>query len=190
MALMNTPYYSDYDSASPGATASDVSENEDDSFIPPVLKPTMKPISIAELINEREDAPKNELDRAVATLVNLDDITRPLETPEQAKTVRRIQEKKTSNKVKSTPLPANIPKWQLGAQPCLKDIKEHSVPKQPAKEVMRTHAFDPNAVHAGMMVMYGTTSMNTAPAYAGNHPGQFVHHLPPSNQVHYAYRAY
>ena len=166
--LANAPHFYEYGSASPGATMSDVSEHEDDSppvtpEKPEILKPTMAPLTIVEM-EEREMENMNEVDRAMKTLVNLGDITRCNETPEQAKTSRRREEDRRNDTTKSSPLPPTAAAWQVGANPALGDIQKHKPTKEaPKKEVMRTHAFDPNAAQAGMMVVYGATSSLPAP---------------------------
>ena len=112
---------------------------------------TMEPLNLHE-IETREQPPMSDMDRAMQTLVNFDDLTQLKETPEQIKT----REKKQNKQVRSKPLPPTPQDWTLGMNACLSDIREHAQPKPTLqKEIMRTHAFDPAAVHAGMMVVYG-----------------------------------
>jgi hypothetical protein len=107
-----------------------------------MVTPTMmKPLN---LVEEEDFAQPHltDLERAMKHLVNFDDITEPLETPEQIKTKLRHMEKQ--------PTPP------------------------PTKEVMRTHAFDPAAAHAGRMVVYGQTSLPVVSGFgAGFHSGQY-----------------
>eukprot|EP00527_Entomoneis_sp_CCMP2396_P007457 CAMPEP_0198152016 /NCGR_PEP_ID=MMETSP1443-20131203/58128_1 /TAXON_ID=186043 /ORGANISM="Entomoneis sp., Strain CCMP2396" /LENGTH=175 /DNA_ID=CAMNT_0043817889 /DNA_START=48 /DNA_END=571 /DNA_ORIENTATION=- len=141
----------------------DSSHDTPDKNSPPVLKPTMAPISIAEMQGTKS-APVDEIERAFKCLVNLDDISHEVETPEQAKTARLMKEKKAT-KGKSRPVPPTAPEWNLGFNPSLGDIKEKAAPKQEQKkEIMKTHAFDPNAAQAGMLVVYGATQGFGQPA--------------------------
>ncbi|KAL7557196.1 hypothetical protein ACA910_001202 [Epithemia clementina (nom. ined.)] len=157
LQLTNAPHYLEYGDASPGATISDVSDYEEDSpYSTPekAIRPTMAPLTIVEM-EEREMENMDDVDRAMKTLVNLGDLTRPAETPEQAKAMRRKEESKRNNKTKSSPVPPAAAPWQAGNNVALGELQKHKSVKAPAKEVMRTHAFDPNAAQAGMMVVYG-----------------------------------
>ena len=132
-----------------------------------VLKPTMQPISIVEM-DERDQPPLSEMEKALKSLVNLSDITETMETPEQAKTLRN---KEKNQPQKSKALPPVTPGWNLGLRPTLASIKEQGQPKAPPKrEIMRTHAFDPAAAQAGMMVVYGAASFGAGmqPQYPAN----------------------
>jgi hypothetical protein len=137
-----------------------------------MVTPTMmKPLN---LVEEEDFAQPHltDLERAMKHLVNFDDITEPLETPEQIKTKLRHMEKQP---LKSKPLPPKEPEWHLGLTPLLADIQKHKQPTPPpTKEVMRTHAFDPAAAHAGRMVVYGQTSLPVVSGFgAGFHSGQY-----------------
>ena len=75
--LTYSPHYAEYDSASPSATMTDVSEDGSEAtpekdFSPVTLKPTMAPISIAEM-EEKEPFDTDDIQRAFKSLVNLDD---------------------------------------------------------------------------------------------------------------------
>lgn len=148
-------------------------------FAHPVT-PTMEPLSIGEM-EEREAPPAlSHLEKAVRSLVHLDDITETVETPEQRKS---RQHKMAHQPVQSKPLPPTQADWNLGLQPRLGDIKQNAPPKvQSGKEIMRTHAFDPAAAQAGMMVVYGAT-----PAMAAvQQPGFGYHHqYQPQQQYYY-----
>lgn len=152
-------------------------------FAHPVT-PTMAPLSIVEL-EEREAPPASSpLDKAVRSLVNLDDISETIETPQQ-----RIyqQNKIAKQRPHSKPLPPKQADWTLGLQPRLGDIQQHAPPNQaPTKEIMRTHAFDPAAAQAGMMVVYGsatTAAVQQGFGYQHQHPspqcGYYHHQQPP-----------
>jgi len=139
-------------------------------FAVPVT-PTMEPLSIGEL-EEREAPPASSpLDKAVRSLVNLDDISETIETPQQ----RIYQQNKIAKQPPhSKPLPPKQADWTLGLQPRLGDIQQHAGPKHPpTKEIMRTHAFDPAAAQAGMMVVYGsatTAAVQQGFGYQHQHP--------------------
>lgn len=123
----------------------------------PVVAPklSMEPLNVHEL-NVSEDPHVSELERAMQALVNLSDISEVVESPEQFKSK---QKKIAEQPKKSRALPPTKPSWQLGGNPSLSDIRQHSEPKrEPAKEIMRTHAFDPAAAQAGMMVVYGAAA--------------------------------
>jgi len=155
----------------------------------PVVQLSMEPLSLRDLDAKPE---MSEHERAIHALVNLDDLTEAVTTPEQQK----AQEKKAQNQPsKSRPLPPTAADWHLGMNPKLGDIKEHAPPKsQPAKEIMRTHAFDPAAVHAGMMVVYGATSSLPQQQQmgfgAGVHPShyQYQHQQYAQSQQYYGYQ--
>ena len=172
--LTYSPHYAEYDSASPSATMTDVSEDGSEAtpekdFSPVTLKPTMAPISIAEM-EEKEPVDTDDIQRAFKSLVNLDDLTRELETPEQAKTARLLKEKKERATDKSRPLPPTKPDWSIGSNASLSNIKEKAPAKDvPKKEIMKTHAFDPNAAQAGMMVVYGATQGPPPPQVGYGH---------------------
>jgi len=123
--------------------------------------PTMEPLELHE-IELREGPELSEVDQGVKTLVNLDDITDVKQSPAEIKAAKEKVEKEP---FKSKPLPPTKPEWHLGMNPRLGDIKEHAPAKEaPAREIMRTHAFDPRAAQAGMMVVYGAT-MPMQPQY-------------------------
>lgn len=174
LQLANAPHYLEYGNASPGATSTDVSDYKDNSspYNTPekakVLKPTMAPLTIVEM-EEREMQHMDEVEKAMKTLVNLGDLTRVNDTPEQVKANRRKEEQRRSNTVKSTPAPPAAASWQVGANAALGDLQKHKPTKETKKEVMKTHSFDPQAAQAGMMVIYGAS-----PAQQGS--------LPPPNQ--------
>lgn len=137
------------------------------------VMPTMQPLSMEE-IEAREQPPLSPMEKAVKSLVNLDDITEKFETPEQKKT---IEKKKQNQPCRSKPLPPTPAEWHLGTKPKLGDIKQHAPPKKaPAKEIMRTHAFDPAAVHAGMMVVYGATIPQPSGFGAGVHQSHYQYY--------------
>jgi hypothetical protein len=131
----------------------DRSDSSMRSSSPQVITPTMAPLSMEEL--ESRDGPlMSDMEKALKALVNFDDISETIVTPER----RKAEEKKMQLKPKkSKPLPPTAPEWHLGSKAALGDIKKFTPPKAPAKEIMITHAFDPAAVQAGMLVVYGST---------------------------------
>lgn len=175
LALTNAPYYANYETNTPStATLTDVSECDFEESpktdISPTFKPTMAPISLAEMQEHGPEA-ADELSRAFKSLVNLDDITFENDAPEDAKMARLIESKKLDSNT-SKPVPAAAPQWHLGKNACLEEIQQNKAPKEvPKQEIMRPHAFDPRAAHAGMMVVHGSTPLMTQPHFhAGVHP--------------------
>lgn len=188
-ALTYMPHYSEqaYQSSSGGAVQEEPPKTVTPDKQPKaVLKPTMEPISIVEM-EERNEAPLSAMEKAVKALVNLEDITETLETPEHAKALRR---KDQNQPPRSKPLPPATPEWHLGLRPALTDIQHHSQPKAaPKKEIMRTHAFDPAAAQAGMMVLYGSSFIPASSGFgAGIHQSQYYnsgYHM--QQRMHTAY---
>jgi hypothetical protein len=123
----------------------------------------MQPLSLEDLaVAEEEKAvsrPLTDVERAVASLVNLGDIQETVVTPEQRKTMQ-VKESQIRAAKKSKPAPPSAPGWRMGQGATLGDLQR--APKtlvassESKKEVMRMHAFDANAVHAGLMVVYGS----------------------------------
>jgi hypothetical protein len=185
LALTYTPHYSEqaYQTSSAMVTEEEFAhEVTPDKPQKPVLKPTMEPISIVEM-EERDQPEVSAMQKAVLSLVNLDDITEVVETPEQARAARMKKTKQQSSK----PLPPSKPVWHLGFNPKLGDIKETAQPKAtPQKEIMRTHAFDPAAAQAGMMVLYGATLPPSSGFGAGVHQSHYNHN-PHQHRMHAAY---
>jgi hypothetical protein len=136
----------------------------------------MEPVNLHEL-ETRGKPQMSEVERAMHALVNLDNITETIETPAQIK-AKKEMEKKNSGKV-SKPLPPAKADWRVGAQATLADIREHKVPAATKTEIMRTHAFDPAAVHAGMMVPYGSTMSPQPQAYYQQQPQSGMYYQPP-----------
>jgi hypothetical protein len=146
------PYHQTYSQALVPLSL-DISDSSMQSSSPQVITPTMAPLSMEEL-ESREGPPMSDMEKALKALVNFDDISETIVTPEQ----RKAEEKKMQVKPKkSKPLPPTAPEWHLGSKAALGDIKKFTPPKAPAKEIMITHAFDPAAVQAGMLVVYGST---------------------------------
>jgi hypothetical protein len=141
----------------------DRSDSSMRSSSPQVMTPTMAPLSMEEL-ESREGPVMSDMEKALKALVNFDDITEAIVTPER----RKAQEKKMQLKPKkSKPLPPTAPEWHLGSKAVLGDIKKFTPPKAPAKEIMVTHAFDPAAVQAGMLVVYGSAGSGGIPQGQG-----------------------
>lgn len=110
-------------------------------------------------LHETDSSPQSvrqlsELEAAMQSLVNFDDINEPAESPMKLTMVK--EEEKVKNPSQSKGLPPVNASW-LGREAPLSEIKTHAAPRAaPSKEVMRTNAFDPSAQHAGMIVTYGT----------------------------------
>jgi hypothetical protein len=143
-------------------------EESSGSFDPSPVKLTMQPLTLEEvdevLMHEEgmpmPKRPLTDVDKAMASLVNLGDIKENKLTPEQRKAMQ-AKELKLQAKKKSQPAPPSAPTWRMGDSATLGDLQQtpkddKNKDKGPKKEIMRTHAFDPRAVHAGMMVVYGT----------------------------------
>lgn len=120
----------------------------------PQVQLTMKPLTFDEIETQTASASASSpMEKAVKSLVNLDDIGQSRQSPEQIK----YQNNRVVNQHPvSKPLPPTKADWSLGMKPTIGEIKSKAPPKAPpSKEIMRTHAFDPAAVHAGMMVVHG-----------------------------------
>jgi hypothetical protein len=130
------------------------------SVVSPETSPSPQAVAPAALtmsghLQVPEEEPLSQMELALKSLVNFDDIATPLKTPEQLKREQK-KEEEAGKHPKSYGLPPTTPSWHLGNKACLNDIKENTEPRAaPSKEVMRTHAFDPRAAAAGMMVVYG-----------------------------------
>eukprot|EP00547_Thalassionema_nitzschioides_P004505 CAMPEP_0194204072 /NCGR_PEP_ID=MMETSP0156-20130528/3694_1 /TAXON_ID=33649 /ORGANISM="Thalassionema nitzschioides, Strain L26-B" /LENGTH=476 /DNA_ID=CAMNT_0038929993 /DNA_START=70 /DNA_END=1500 /DNA_ORIENTATION=- len=115
---------------------------------------------------EPESSPQSvrqlsELEQAMQNLVNFDDINEPAVVPMQLTMVQKEEKKKNSGKSKG--LPPSKAAW-LGNNAPLSEMQAHAAPRNaPSKEVMRTHAFDPAAQQAGMMVVYGSQTNQPPP---------------------------
>lgn len=130
---------------------------------PAVVTPPQAPqqLTMTQLMDAPvEEEPVDEMDRALKNLVNIDDLATETTAPEQ----KQVEEKRAENKNKgkSKPLPPTTPSWHLGMKPALSDIKANAPAREaPSKEIMRTHAFDPRAAQAGMMVIYGAPQISS-----------------------------
>jgi hypothetical protein len=108
----------------------------------------------------------SDLEKAMQSLVNFDDISEPAVSPLKLTMVKEKEEKK--NMGKSRPLPPAAPAWNVGAQASLADIQAHASPRAaPSSEVMRMHAFNPAAGQAGMLVVYGSSPREAPPLQRG-----------------------
>jgi hypothetical protein len=145
----------------PVAVSPDNSESSKTPSSPKVVTPTMAPMSLEQL-ESRDGPPMTAMEKALKALVNLEDISETVVTPEQ----RKAGEKKMQIKPKkSKPLPPTAPEWHLGSKAALGDIKKFTPPKAPAKDIMIIHAFDPAAVQAGILVAYGATFPQAAQGF-------------------------
>lgn len=157
----------------------------------PSSQPTLTMAAPLDL--EKEEEPVSEMERALQTLVNFDDIATPMKTPQQRKKEEKLEQERKS-RPKSEPLPPTKLAWHLGDKAALNDIKENAEPRAaPSKEVMRPNAFDPRAAHSGMMVVYGSPAPQLQPQGFGvpaqmaayhNHMGYY------HQQPQQAYAAY
>lgn len=100
---------------------------------------TMAPLSFQDVSAAKEDD-MTPIEKAMSSLVNLENISEKVEANQRSK-----------------PRPPATPQWNLGQNASLSDIKSTAPLKQPTN-VMRTHASDPAAAQAGMMVTYGATN--------------------------------
>jgi hypothetical protein len=120
----------------------------------PTVALTMAPLTVED-IEDRRVPEMTGMAKAVHCLVNLNDINEKQASPEDRKFEQKKQQSRHEGQ--SKPLPPRQPDWSLGLQPNLQAMKGHAPAKSvPKKEIMRPHVFDPNAVHAGMMVAYGS----------------------------------
>ena len=134
-------------------------------------QPKLSMNSPTSVFADLDDEPRDDVERALKSLVNLDDITEKPISPEELKLTMIKKEKEEKNPHKSKPLPPTAPAWHLGSQPSLGEIQAHTTKTAPSKEVMRTHAFDPNAAHSGMMVVYGAPQPPPQQQYIPQAPG-------------------
>ena len=156
----SSPSFSDSASGATATLPTSSPENEA-PITPEVSRPPLtmnSPVSVLDI-----DAPKNQMEKALHQLVNLDDITETNASPEQRKVAQK-KEEAMKTAPKSHGLPPTAPAWHLGTAPSLNDIKHHA-PEKPAaaKDVMRMHAFDPAAAQGGMMVVYGAAATPPPP---------------------------
>ena len=152
------PSYPSYAAPAPVSPESATSNWDEGAQSPPhhpVVTLTMQPLSLEEM-EEQARPSQSEMEKAMHSLVNLDDISEKIVTPEQ----KKAQVKKQQNQpLRSKAAPPKAPVWHQGPQAKIGDIQKHNPQKAaPTKEVMRTHAFDAAAAHAGMMVVYGAPS--------------------------------
>mmetsp|Transcript_5592 Transcript_5592/g.9250 ORF Transcript_5592/g.9250 Transcript_5592/m.9250 type:complete len:484 (-) Transcript_5592:529-1980(-) len=109
----------------------------------------------------------SDLEKAMQSLVNFDDISEPAISPMKLTMVKE-REEKIKNNGKSRPLPPATPAWNVGPQACLGDIQANATPRAaPSNEVMRMHAFNPAAGQAGMLVVYGASPTEAPPIQHG-----------------------
>ena len=154
--------------ATPQKQALAVGANAPQQFATPMVTPTMtmmKPLDVDELRDS--PPPVDAMDQAVQNLVNLSDLMETKATPEQIKAKKHKEASKTHHK--SVAKPPTATTWHVGQNASLGDLQCHKTPKTPTKEVMRTHAFDPAAAQAGMLVVYGQQAPQQG-AYGGGIP--------------------
>lgn len=124
-------------------------------------------LSINTALPEQEETaaePVSEVEKAFKMLVNIDDITSPVEGETKLSIANPFEEKKEDrtkmSKSKGIPPPART--W-AGPQPTLQEMqatKPTASPKQRDEPVMRASPFDPAAVHAGALVVHGQQAPN------------------------------
>jgi hypothetical protein len=112
---------------------------------------TMAHLSFQDVASTKDDG-MTPIEKALSSLVNLENISETVETAEQIK----AKQKREANH-RSKPRPPATPQWNLGQNASLSDIKSSAPQKQPTN-IMRTHAFHPVAAQTGMMVPYGAAS--------------------------------
>jgi len=138
-------------------TNTTVSSQEEENQYPQL---TMAPTTYNNDSQEQEE--KSDVDRAMKSLVNLEDITQDAEFQKEHK-LTMFQQKQKVKKNKSQPLAPVTGGWNLGPKPTLGDIKATSTKRQgpPTKEIMKPNVFHSNAGQAGMMVVYGANTGTT-----------------------------
>jgi hypothetical protein len=135
----------------------------------------------------------DDVTKALKSLVNFDDInekpvdeklsmySNPFEHKNHLREDQRVH-KKGAAKSRGLTATANDHGMAGRSLAEVKHLHGDGVRKLPAKEVMKTHAFDPAAAQAGMMVVYGTSAppQQQHPQAYGNYsmPGQ------PAQQPH------
>jgi hypothetical protein len=127
------------------------------------VAPSMQPLIIRDLDLDED---RDDMEKAVRNLVNFEDITKPIETPQGRKS-RTLREAAKPNKSKPQPPRQEL---YLRMDAPIGEIQSHATKKTLTKQVMRVHIFDPAAQHAGMMVLYGSSQ----PQYYAQQP-QYQH---------------
>jgi hypothetical protein len=150
-----TSYYGAQQSYTPSYDSVEVSYGQS-----PVVQPSprtsvapsmMQPLEIRDLDEDRDDM--SPMEKAMRSLVNFEDISKPIEAPQDRKS-REVRETAKPNKSKPQPPRQEL---YLRMDAPIGEIQAHASTKTtPTKQVMRVHAFDPAAQHAGMMVPYGS----------------------------------
>ena len=129
------------------------------------VAPSMQPLIIRDL--DEENNRMSPMEKAMRSLVNFEDISKTIETPQGQKT-RNVREAAKFNKSKPQP-PRQEPYLRMDAP--IGEIQSHATKKTPTKQVMRVHTFDPATQRPGIMVLYGSPQQ---PQYYSPQP-QYQH---------------
>lgn len=137
---------------------------------------SMEPLNVDDISADAHHSEyTSDLDHAVHRLVNFDDITEKLVSPEQFK----AQCKKNQSEPKSKPLPPAKTDWHCPTHASLNDIHSHKQSRAESKKpIMRTYEYDPTAVQAGALVVYGgghNTQHEGMLDHQRHHPGYYHH---------------
>lgn len=138
--------------------------------VPPTDSPVANGVQLSintALTDEKEEEdgePVSEVDKAFKMLVNIDDITSPVEGETKLSIGNPFEEEKEdrTKMKKSKAIPPPAKSW-AGPQPTLQEIqaiKPTTTPKQRNEPVMKTSPFDPAAVHSGALVVHGQQAPN------------------------------
>mmetsp|Transcript_19750 Transcript_19750/g.40112 ORF Transcript_19750/g.40112 Transcript_19750/m.40112 type:complete len:611 (-) Transcript_19750:1642-3474(-) len=165
----------------------------------PLVTPSKsEELAVVETESPQGVADLDDVTKALKNLVNFDDINeKPVSEElsmysnpfEKKNELRDDQRKVKKGTVKSKGLAPTSKDYNMTGR-SLKEVKElhgGEVRKPPAKEVMKTHAFDPAAAQAGMMVVYGAPQqVAAAPQAYGNYamPQQQMYQQQPAPPQH------
>lgn len=131
--------------------------------------PQLAQLSINTQVDEEEDAPKDDVGKLMKSLVNIDDISSPVENlslnPFADDREKEDKEKEKAQKLRrSRGIPPPAANW-AGAQPSLSQM-QHVKPTQSSerKSVMaNSFVYDPNAAIAGTLVVHGSQNGGPPP---------------------------
>jgi hypothetical protein len=152
------------------------------------FQPTTPLLSIQQ-VDSRDDSPCVEIHRAIQTLVNLDDISESMETPQQRLYQQMKQSQKEVNNSKSVPLPPKNPQRFVGTQPTLSMIAQStiSITTSSTKEVMRSPFLPQFGGTQDMMVVYGQPIVIGSSTSMGNKGAGFQPYAPSTGNFYQRY---
>jgi hypothetical protein len=141
------------------------------------VAPSMKPLSLCDLEDDDRDD-SSPMDKAMRSLVHLDDISKPIETSPQELKSRQLREAVQQHKKSKPQPPRREPFLRMDAS--IGEIQSHATQTtRPTKQVMRVHpaqALDPATAPRAdtMMVRYGAPP--PPQYYAPQPPPQYQQH--------------